>query len=277
MKKLVSLILPLLLLVASSCQKLKVEISEHPFTIELKQVQPRALMLDIIPESNDFYYYVDIIDVESFNTNCHGSDVEYIRSMEEVNRIVYEFEVEEGYETQPYEISMLYKDAILEPFWGNEFIIEPDTDYYVCAFAYDSDIHPIEILTKVKFHTPKEIHSDITFEVSLFGSEVTVTPSNGDQYLFDYVDEFEFDESYGGSPILFYSDMVNLYVQYGFIEQMVSRGEDTDDMALYYDLTEGDVMYLAVAGYENGRTSELEAFKLTYNGPDVPGAVERIQ
>lgn len=273
MKK-IAFIVPILLLLAVSCSKSNFEISDNPFTLEVKKVQAESVWVDIIPENNDFYYNYGICTVQEFNS--YRSDAELIRAREEIGHEEYDILIEGGYANGSYEEVMLYRAALYEAYYGNMLAIEPETDYYLYAYAFDRKNQPVEVVHKIPFRTPALVHSDITFEVSLEGSVVTVRPSNNDQYLFDYVDANELHEIYYDSPWVFYYQMISVYEQYDFIGQMVSRGVDSDDISDYYDLEPGQEIYLAVSGYDNGITSELYTYKLTYNGPGEPGTVEML-
>ncbi|MDO5321446.1 MAG: hypothetical protein Q4F39_03575 [Bacteroidia bacterium] len=273
MKK-ISFVIPLILLLAVSCNKSQFEISDNPFMLEVKKVQAESVWVDIIPENNDFYYNYGICTVQEFSR--YGSDAELVREREEINHEEYDILIDGGYANGSYEEVMLYRAALYEAYYGNMLAIEPETDYYLYAYAFDRKNRPIEVVHKIPFRTPALVHSDITFGISLLGSVVTVTPSDNDQYLFDYVDAADLHETYYDSPWIYYYQMVSLYEQYDFIGQMVSRGVDSDDISDYYDLEPGSEIYLVVSGYDNGITSEIYTFKLTYNGPGEPGTVEEL-
>lgn len=262
MKKILFLI-PVVLCLAVSCRKVQFVLSDDPFTIEVKNVYATSVLIDIIPENNDFYYYYDIVSVADFEK--YDSDAEFIRYCDNMNRDIYDILVEADYADGPYEEVMLYRDATLEPYYGNGVLIEPETEYYLYAFAYDSGINPVGKLHKVRFKTPKEIHSTNTFTVTMDGPLVTVTPSNDDQYLFDFATEKELEESYYGSPEYYYNQMIEVYEQYGFIEEMVSTGTDSDNIFDYYESVEdGEKLYVMVAGYDHGLTTDVSIFTFTY-------------
>lgn len=265
-------IIPLILSLAASCQKVKFEISDDPFMMAAKNVQARSLLIDIIPETNDFYFYYGVMEVADFDK--YGSDATFVREQEELNRLTYDVLIEGGFRTGTYQDVILYRSAVLEPYILND-LLTPETDYYLYAYAFDENIQAIEKVHKIKFRTAKEIHSDITFEISVMGSEITVTPSNSDQYLFDFANEDELKE-YSNSAYVYYLEMIDTYEKYGFMDTMVSRGVDTNDMADYYALEPGEIVYVVAAGYDHGITSSPVEFKVTYNGPGKAGTVEEV-
>lgn len=272
MKK-IALIVPILVLLTASCSKLNFQISDNPFMLEVKKIQAESVWVGIIPENNDFYFNYGICTVLEYEQ--YGNDAEMIREREEINHEAYEILVKDGQASASYEEVMLYRAALYEAYYGNNLALEPETDYYLYAYAFDSNNRPIGKIHKIQFRTPKQLHSDITFSVDFFGSIITVTPSNNDQFLFDYIDAKELHEYYD-APTLYYYQMISVYEQFDFIDDMVSRGVDSDDASVYYDLTPGHEIYLVVAGYDNGITSDLYTYKLTYSGPGEPGAVEQL-
>lgn len=262
MKKIL-LILSVILSLAVSCRKVDFVIGDNPFTIEVKNIYARAVWVDILPENNDFYYFYDIISLDDFSK--YDSDIEFVRSVDSEKRELYELLVEYGY-TDPFEEIMLYRSALLEPYYGNDVLLEPETEYYLYAFAYDKNMNVIETLHKVKFKTPKEVHSDNTFTVALNGDYVTVTPSNNDQYLFDFATQSELHASYYDMPEYYFNQMIEVYEQYGFMDKMVSTGEDTDYLFDYYtSIADGEKIYVMVAGYENGLTTDVSIHEFTYS------------
>lgn len=263
MKKIFFILLAVLSL-AVSCKKIDFVVGDDPFTIEVKHVYSKYVWVDIIPENNDFYYYFDVVSVEEFNKSA--SDAVFIRSTEEMNHRIYDFLVEGEVVSGTYEQTMLYRDAVLEPYYGNGTLIEPETDYYLFAYAFDVNGQAIEKLHKIPFRTPAEYVSDITFEVSMEGDIITVVPSNDDQYLFDFATEKELETSYYGLPTYYFEQMIDVYEQYGFIDSMVSRGVDYDNIFDYYDkVDDGEKIYVMVSGYDHGVTSDIFLFELVYH------------
>lgn len=269
MKRLIY-ILPALLMLAVSCSKLP-SISDHPISIEITSLQAKNAWFDIIPENNDFYYYFDVVPVADYEK--YSSDALFIRAQDDFLRGVYAILQDLG-ETGSFEENCLYKDAIFEAFYGNGIILEPEHDYYVFAYPYDNNGRPIDILVKIRFTTPPIIHSDITFEVSLEGDLVTVTPSSDEKYLFDFDSVADIELSYLGMPSAFFNQMVSVYEEYGFMDSMISQGVDSVNMLDYIEIEPGDKVYLGVAGYDSGLTTEVSYYTLTYNGPGLPGTIE---
>lgn len=263
-------ILSAFVLFAVSCSKLP-SLSDNPISIEIASLQPQNVWFDIIPENNDFYYYFDVVPVADYEK--FSSDALFIKEQDDFLRNVYDILLDLG-ETGSFEENCLYKDAIFEAFYGNGIILEPEHDYYVFAFPYDNNGNPINKLVKERFTTPPMIHSDITFEISLEGSVVTVTPSNDDKYLFDYDSIADIELSYMGMPSVFYNQMISVYEEYGFMDSMISQGAESEDMLDYIDIKPGDKVYFGVAGYDSGLTTAVSYYTLTYNGPGLPGTVE---
>lgn len=262
MKKLV-FIFSIVMSLAVSCRKIDFVISDDPFIIEVKNVCARSVWVDIFPENNDFYYYYDIVSDEKFSK--FDSDADFIRSVDANNRDLYDLLMENDYSDDSFEELMLYRSAVLEAYYGNNVLLEPEKDYILYAYAYDQNINAIETLYKVRFTTPKEVKSDNTFVVSLEGDYITVTPSNDDQYIFDFALETELNKSYYGNPLYYFNQMIEVYEQYGFIDNVLSKGTDTDYLFDYYTSVEdGEKIYVMVAGYDNGFTTDISVHEAVY-------------
>ena len=260
-------------LAATACSKTR-PISDSPFLIEARHIQPKVVWADIIPETNDFYYFYGVVSLEDY-ASCGGNDEALVKNTDESLVSLYE-EIKKAIpDIGSFKEIMLYKDAVYEPFIGNEISIFPETDYYLFAYPYtDNDVAMSKKLVKVKFTTPREIHSDINFNVSLEGNRLRIIPTNDDPYIFESVQEKDLKEKYYDNPSLFFNKVIDLYEEFEFIDAMTAKGEIFYDLPLFYDLKPDDVLYCVASGYENGKTSKEYYYKVTYKGPEQSGIVE---
>jgi len=261
--------LPLIIaaLFFSSCQQ-KFVIPEEPFTVEITKVLSDAVWVDIIPVNNDFHYYVGVVTVKEFNMKygtddklIAAADAELRETWEKIKSVVpsgYDF-----YNTLLYQGSYVTKMPLLED----------DTEYYCFMFPYGDDSNPEDKLMKVYFRTKAKIPTDISFSASLSGSVLTVTPTNDDTYYWDYELKSAVEKDYFGSPEFFYQYIISSYEEYGFIDNLLSKGQSTSDMSDYYELNSGDVFYLVCSGYNNGINSSRSYYEVTFSGPGLPGKV----
>ena len=261
-----------ILTLSSSCKKMSYEVSDSPFLIELKHIHSDAVFVDIIPESIDFHYYYDVVSEQDYAR--YPGDKALIDSTDACLKDI--FAIMQEYVEGSFEDFWLRSGAIAEEYNGLT-LLEPDTAYILYAYAYDENLVPLDKLTKVNFKTPAKKVSDISFSVTLQGSTIVVTPSNDDSYFFEYEAVEEVKSNYGDNPHFWFESIVSFYESYDFMDNFISRGTDSEDMSIYYDLAPGDGFYLFVTGYDNGLTSpEPSAYKLKYNGPDIAGTVETL-
>lgn len=256
-----------LLSVLTSCSKV-IFLSKEPFTIEIPNVQSKTAWVDIVPETNDFSYYLGVIPVKEFeykyssNANlCVGVDAELKASWEKYFK-----------EDMPFSDFALCNGSYLAPFYE----LEPETEYYAFAFPYDDKDRPVDKVVKVKFFTKVYKESDINFSVTLDGSQITVTPTNNDPYYWEWDDRETIENDYF-TPKVFYYCCLEMYEQFGFMDTVLSQGQDGEDMAPYYEkMNPGDQFYLVAAGYSDGTNSDLHVYSLTYVGEGLPGKVEEV-
>lgn len=252
----------------SACNKNYVPVSDHPFDISVPRIEARTALVSVIPDNNDFHYMFGCIDTLSYY--YIGGDDKFMEIMDPGLKSIYKTLYEtESLEKFPDFLYLGAYDAVCNG-------LTPDTYYWAYAYPYHDTIPDASKITKFLFKTPEAKVSEITFSAALNGSIITVTPSNNDQYFWEYISEEDLNEYYYGRPDIFFSKILDLYWSYGFIESMLCKdGPTSEDMCQSYDLKAEDKFYLVCSGYDNGVSSEPETFKITYLGPDVPGIVEK--
>lgn len=252
----------------SACNNNYVPVGDHPFDISVPRIEARTALIDVIPDNNDFHYMFGCID--TLTLHQIGGDANFVEitdtGLKSIYKTLYETESLEKFSDFLYQGAY---DAVCNS-------LTPDTYYWAYAYPYSDTLPDASKLTKLLFKTPEAKVSEITFSAALNGSTITVTPSNNDQYFWDYVSEEDMNTYYYGRPDIFYSNILDLYWSYGFLESMLSKGGPTsEDMSEYYELKAEDKFYLVCSGYDNGVSSEPEVFRVTYKGKDLPGIVEK--
>jgi len=240
--------------------------SDEPFAFVVNNVQPFSFWYEVYPEYNDYYYYVDIISVAEYESR-YGNDENMISSLEKELKDKY---VDDYSNYYSFTDTMLTKGA----YFGYAGNLQEDTDYYLFAFPYSDDGKAIDNVCKMPVTTKKFIPSDISFDISMYGSVVTVAPSNDDSYFFD-IEESETVWREYGNPYYFYEIATGIYDQFDLIESNTFNGIYHSDLSQFYELSPGDRFYLVCSGYDDGRTSDVGVYSLTYNGPDKPGDVKQ--
>lgn len=266
------LILPVLaaLLLLPGCNSNKLDVGDHPFTIELIDIQPHKVWMDIVPQNNDFYYLVDVVNATEINSL--GVEGHIAERDGELKSVYEEIAVVYGVE-QSFEDLLLYRGSYIEYM----DYLHPDTKYVVLAWAYDGNGKPTKKYAVKEFTTTSYHPSDISIKVEMEGTLIKTHPSNNDGYFWDYFSKEDLESSGYFYPTNYYRLLVNEYEQYGFMPTITCKGDDSEDSSLYYSLEPGDQMFLVSCGYGNGFTSEnFQVFLLTYNGEGKAGTVEEI-
>ncbi|MBP5211014.1 MAG: hypothetical protein J6Z27_04175 [Bacteroidales bacterium] len=244
--------------------------SDDPFTILLEKIQPNACWVDIVPETNDFNYYLSAIPADIMKQ--FATDAEFIKWNDESLKEMYK----QGYEEYgTFDELFLTKGA----YYDMLFPLDPETDYYVFAIPYTDGNEPYQVMTAVPMRTPPIVPADIKLlDVSIFGSVITVTTSNDtDTYFWDYEYKNIVNDMYP-TPDLYLYSTIWLYTQYDMIDALISKGTtDSKDMADFYEYLEpGDVFYLVFVGFDNGVTTPYIVYEVVYAGEGKQGSAYRI-
>ena len=131
---------------------------------------------------------------------------------------------------------------------------------------------------EVSFTTKDVERSDLTFSVQFDADEVTITPSQPDAtYYWDYDSRDLIEDKYFTPSVFFYS-VVDLYEDYDFMPNMVSKGEDTYVFSVNdKDMKEGEECLLVVAGYAGGEINTTpDIYEFVYH-KDKPIEYSQIQ
>lgn len=238
----------------SACNKNFLPVSDHPFDISTPKVEATRAVVDVIPDNNDFYYLFGVIDTETYESI--GQD-NFVNFADAISKSTYKA----LFDTKSLDkyLEWLYRGAYDEVHHD----LEPETRYIAFAFPYRDTIPMTEKFTKVEFNTPAITKSDNTFSVSVDGSVISVTPSNGDSYFFDYCTKEELSD-YFMSIDYFFRKTIDIYWEYGFLDSFISKGSDKEDIKAYYPkIADNDVYYMAISGYDKGITTAVTYYKIT--------------
>lgn len=238
----------------------KVTVINQPVTLELSilSVEQDRCTIKMTPSDNKGYY---------FCTYTTPQEIEGLSEAEILERL--------------FKFALAYADQLAANFGKtltdilhsgpkSQVIsgLKPNTEYVVLAFGVDAE-HKIASpkLASLPFKTPEIEMSDMTIEIKLDSTQVTVsaandtvvklcfsaTPSNDDPYICRGA--VDFDEKYGS--IQEYLD----YLESKGIESKVVKGPQK----IYgNDPKDGDVYTLIAAGYKGGWTTEPFVFRYEY-------------
>jgi hypothetical protein len=135
-----------------------------------------------------------------------------------------------------------------------------DTGYRLIVFQINPETHKaIGPVYKADFRTLPIPKSDLGFKVQYGGDKLCIVPSNNtDTWFWEYEKASKLTGIYG-SPFLFYYSVIDMYDQYGFLENQLCKGPDEwvfsrDDRSI-----KEDVAYtLCVSGCADGEiTTEV--------------------
>jgi len=237
-----------------SCAKNYLDISDHPFDISTPKIEANRVVVDVIPDNNDFYYMFGVVAAETFEAVGQAAFIDLVDNFSKSTyKILFETTSLDKY------LEWMYRGAYDEV----NHDLEPDTRYIVFAFPYNGLTPDAGRFTKVEFKTPAIVKSDNVFSVSIDGSVISVTPSNNDTYFFDYCSKDDLNDYYS-SIDFFYRKSIDIYWEYGFLDTFIAKGPSSEDIRDYYaEMVEGDIFYMAISGYNQGITTDVTYYKIT--------------
>lgn len=254
----------------SACQQVKVE--DSSFEINITYPKATALLYEVIPQTNDYYYICNAVKVADYNRLGERNVVDSLDNLyKEVYELIAVLYKEMGYEVPDF-MDILNNGAI----FGSAYMLEPETKYYLCVICYNKHNRPIKTIVKEPFITKDSLASSITFEVKASGTKLVIIPSDDETYFWDVEEKKVIDTRYYGLPTVFYMETVENYERYGFMHTMLVQGRDGRDLADYYTLHTQDTLYLTAAGYHNETNSKIETYELVYQG-DNGFSITRVE
>lgn len=253
----------------SACQQVKVDAGS--FEINITYPKATGLLYEVIPQTNDYYYVCNAVKVADYNRLGERNLVDSLDGMyKEVYDFVKYLYEELGYAAPDF-MDMLNNGAM----YGSTYMLEPETEYYLCVMCYNKHKRPIKTIVKKPFITKDSLASSITFDVKASGTKLVIIPSDDETYFWDVEEKKEIDTRYYGLPTVFYMETVENYERYGFMHTMLVQGRDGRDLA-DYSLHTQDTLYLTAAGYHNETNSEIETYELVYQG-DNGFSITRVE
>lgn len=237
-----------------SCNKNYLEISDHPFDISIPKIEANRVVVDVVPDNNDFYYMFGVFPAEAYEALGQNTFIELVdNSLKSTYMSLFDTNSLDKY------LEWMYRGAYDEIIHS----LEHDSRYIVYAFPYNEITPDVDKFTKVEFKTPTIVKSDNTFSVSIDGSVISVTPSNGDSYFFDYCSKEELNDYYS-SIDFFFRKSIDIYWEYGFLDSFIDKGPVSEDMGDYYsEIVDNDIFYMAISGYDQGITTDVTYYKIT--------------
>ena len=227
------------------------------FDITVSNIGSTSATVTVEPSDRTVIYYFDKVTKAAYES--YDNDMEFMKSRIAALRVYCE---EQG-------ASLIQSLSVGDAEYTYSGELNPSTKYYIFAFAVDAKLNPISDLSLKAFKTEEGKVSNNTFSVKVDGGNITITPSNNDQYFWDIVTS----NYYAGETDEFIiSDLIDYYKDQGGLSYYLVSGVDSYDMSDY--LTPGESYTVYVFGYEDAPTTGVTKYTFTYNSTSGGGSTD---
>ena len=149
------------------------------------------------------------------------------------------------------------------------YYLTPDTSYKIIVFQVDPQTREsVGTPVSVTFHTNTIEKSSITFQFKWEADKLTITPSNNDEYFWDFEEKDVILDEYP-SVETYFLDLTFFYEDYDFMPAMTNRGQVEYVFSEEHPgIDEGDHCCLAIGGYssESGEvTTDITTLEFIYH------------
>lgn len=230
------------------------------FTITVSDITASGATVTVTPSIENAYFYWTVV----FPETIEGL------SDEEIVKDVFVAEIEEYIEFYAtFSLDASFIDFLLHKEDSYTFnSLQPSTEYVVIAAYMDEEGNLRESVVKQSFTTLEAVTADLSFEFTIDGAGITVTPSNNEDLWDYYIATEGLFEAYGADGIA-----AAIYEQYG--TKYATSGEylfawEGEEIPYYCsDEETGEAVpgtyYLVVWGAgESNVTTEAASFGFAY-------------
>lgn len=234
-----------LLLAAACTQKIIIVTSPCNFDVSLEEIRGTKVWVKVVPENPDAAYAISVIPASdpSYDKSDNALAAEQIAYM----KSVFQGQGESGSFADRFcyrgERTLKYKN------------LTEGTLYKLVLLQMSPEEQSMVGKPAVTAFRTRDIvmDEDLSFDVSFDGGRMTITPSDPDKpYLWEYENTGLIEREYL-TPENFAYQILDLYEEYHFMDQMVYRGAvEWDFYAEDYALLEDEDITLMVAGYADG-------------------------
>ena len=259
MKHLYSIIIVIAGLVISSCSAKQVKVTS--FDVNVSKVLSTKATVVIEPSNPDAYYCYGIIN----------RDMDLYFNMTDLQNAQFQLNFSiEMWERSGKESSFASRYCYKGKQTVDYTYLTPDMDYRVIIYQVNPETRELAgTPTSISFHTNPLAKSNISFNIEFDADKVTITPSNNDDYCWDYIESDELEAEYADAT-QYFTDLILMYEEYGFMDLpgAIDRGKvdwvfSVDD---FEPVNEGEEYTLVAAGYSNGEiNSDLTVIKFIYH------------
>lgn len=225
------------------------------FDITVSNIGSTSATVTVEPSDRTVIYYFDKVTKAAYES--YDNDMEFMKSRIAALRVYCE---EQG-------ASLIQSLSVGDAEYTYSGELNPSTKYYIFAFAVDAKLNPISDLSLKAFKTEEGKVSNNTFSVKVDGGNITITPSNNDQYFWDIAPSYYYE---GETDDFIISDLIDYYKDQGGLSYYLVSGVDSYDMSDY--LTPGESYTVYVFGYEDAPTTGVTKYTFTYNSTSGGGS-----
>ena len=263
MRKCVFALLAVMLVLG--CTKEKIATEPCSFTITIDQVTGSKMQATIVPENEHACYVYSLIgpDYPQYNySDAELADFE-LAWMEDMYQTLQKAEGQ---------ASFMDLFGYKGPRTIRSLQLKADNDFRLIVFQINPETRKaIGPVYKTDFRTKPIRQSDLRFKVQYGGDQLRIIPSNDSETWFW---EYEKDAVIRGSyysPYFFYYSVIDMYAQYGFLENQICQGPDEWSLTRDDKSFKADTVYtLCVSGCEDGEiTTDVQYLDFIYRDGQI--------
>ena len=254
----------LVLLLAGCTGKVIMVTSPANLSFKIDQVKAQKVRFTVSIDNADAYYGYFIANLEMEEENfSQMSDKQLADLWLEIEKLNYESRTSfEPYNSTLVDVSCYRGSRTLK-----DTYLSRDNSYRLIVFQVNpKDFTIIGDIKGETFHTPAVEMKDVDFTFQVDGSELIIIPSDSEcTYYWDFESEDRiFDDYLSPYSYLFY--VVDMYEDYGFMGNVLSKGPVRHDMAREHlnDDTYYNVVAAAYDAEQGEICSEYRIFEFVY-------------
>lgn len=223
------------------------------FTFKIDQVKATKVKFTVDISNPDAHYGYFIANLNMVEVDfAHMTDKQLADYWRDLQKEDYEARAEQ----RPFGATL----ADVSCYRGNRTLkrtyLSTDTSYRLVVFQVNpKDFTILGDVQGVSFQTPNVEESDLDFTLQIDGSFLVITPSDNDcSYYWDYESEERIYDDYI-TPFGYLYDVVDMYEDYGFIGNVLTKGPVHHDLA--QDHLKDGAAYVVVADAYDPKLGEL--------------------
>lgn len=248
MKKILTVLLPVLLLVSACGKKEKLPGDPCSFMVRVDKVGGTKVWFTITPDNPNAYYTFGLVNSYADGFDDSPSEMAAMQ-IKWMNDVYGNLDIQ-GQNLGSFADVFLYTGTREL----KETTLAEDTDHKLFVMQVDPDKRTIIGETAmIPFRTKQVEKTGLSFELKFSADKLEIIPSDDRlSYFWDYDDTAVIEEEYY-TPSMYFYYLTDMYEEYDFMDHMVNAGPcewvfSRDDNTL----DEGDLCTLAIGGYADG-------------------------